>query len=110
MNKRFAYELVVGIIGLIAVLLFGEKGLVAFALLIAHPFIGKKKADEREWQLFYKIGNYTAGASVVAAVIIYELSDVIVNGILIGKNWLGLLVAAVLIAHGISGLLILKYR
>ena len=108
MKKRFAYELGVGIILMVAVLLFGTKGMLANVLLVLQPYIGKKKADERENQLFYKVGNYTAGATLVASVIIFECSDMIVNGLLIGKNWLGLVVAAFLIAHGASGLIIFK--
>jgi len=108
MKKRFVYELIVGIIMLIAVFLFGTKGIVALVLLSAHPFIGKKKADERESQLFFKVGNYTAGAALLAGVIISYFSDSIVNGIAIGKNWFGLIVSAFLIAHGLFGLIITR--
>ena len=108
MKKRFAFELVVGIICLIAIFLFGTKGIVSLALLALEPYIGKKKMDEREYQLFYKVGNYTAGASLLACVIIYECSDLVVNGQLIAKNWLGLVVSTFIIAHGASGLLIIK--
>lgn len=108
MKKRFVYELIVGIIMLIAVYLFGPKGLVALALLSAHPFIGKKKADERETQLFYKTGNYTAGATLLASIVVYYFSDSIVNEIVIGKNWLGLVLSAFLIAHGFFGLILTR--
>jgi hypothetical protein len=109
MNKRFAYELAVGIITIIAVLLFGMKGNAVLALLAFQPFIGKKKGwDEREFQLFYRVGNYTAGASLLACVIIYECSDLIFNGQEIGKNWLGLVVSSFIIAHGAAGRLIFK--
>jgi len=108
MNKRFAYELIVGVLLLIAVALFGAKGMVVNVLLIAQPFIGKKKLDEREFQLFYKVGNYTAGATLMACVIIYYFSDSVVNGQLIEKIWLFLVVSALLIAHGASGLIIFK--
>ena len=90
---------------MIAVFIFGAKGMAAMALLAAQPFIGKKKADERESQLFNIVGNYTAGATLLACVIIYYFSDLVVNGQLIGKNWLGLVVSAFLIAHGASGLI-----
>ena len=33
---------------LIAIILFGYKGFVVLVLLAAQPFIGKKKADERD--------------------------------------------------------------
>jgi hypothetical protein len=108
MKIRFIYELVVGIILLIAIFLFGEKGFAAFALLAAQPFIGKKKADERESQLFNKVGNYTAGATLLACIIIYYFSDLAVNGMLVGQYWLGLVVAAFLMSHGVSGLIIFR--
>jgi hypothetical protein len=108
MKKRFVYELIVGAIMLIAVFLFGTKGIAAMALLSAHPFIGKKKADERESQLFNKIGNYTAGAVLLACIIISYFSDSIVNGLVIGKNWFGLVLSAFLIAHGSLGLIITR--
>ena len=88
MNKRFTYELIVGIIGLIAVFIFGNAGLAALALLTAHPFIGKKKVDERESQLFNKVGNITGAITLLACIIIYFASDIIVNGYQIGEYWL----------------------
>jgi hypothetical protein len=108
MKTRFAYELFVGIILVIAIIFFGGKGFAVFALLALQPFIGKKKTDERERQLFYRVGNYTAGATLLAATAIYYFSDVLVNGIPFGKYWLGLVVAAFLVSHGVSGLIIFK--
>ena len=108
MKKRFAYELIVGSIGLIAVFLFGSAGLAALALLAAHPFIGKKKADERESQLFNQVGNLTAAITLLACVAIYLAGDVVVNGFQIGELWLFLVVFSFLIAHGGAGLYFLK--
>ena len=108
MKTRFAYELIVGLVLLAAIFLFGPAGMVALVLLAAQPFIGKKKADERESQLFNKVGNYTAGATLLAAVIIFECSALVVNGILIDKVWLGLLVSAFNISHGAFGLVFLR--
>lgn len=108
MKTRFAYELFVGIILLIAIILFGDKGFTALVLLAAQPFIGKKKADEREIQLFNKVGNYTAGATLLACIAVYYFSDVQVNGMAFGKYWLGLVVAAFLISHGASALIIFR--
>ena len=108
MNKRFTYELIVGVIGLIAVFLFGDAGLAALALLAAHPFIGKKKADERESQLFNKVGNVTGAVTLLACVGIYLASDIIVNGYQIGDHWLILACFSFLIAHGGAGLIIFK--
>lgn len=105
MKKRFIYELIVGIIMLIAVFLFGAKGILALVLLSAHPFVGKKKADEREIQLFNKIGNYTAGATLLASVVVYYFSDSVLNDLVIGNNWFGLVLSAFLISHGLFGLI-----
>ena len=104
MKKRFAYELLVGIILLVAVILLGAKGLAAGVLFAFQPFIGKKNVDERESQLFNIVGNYTAGVTLVACVVIYLSSNAVINGLSIEKNWLGLVVASFLIAHGVTGL------
>ena len=93
---------------LIAIFLFGAKGIAALALLSAHPFLWKKKADERKSQLFNKIGNYTAGAVLLVSIVVYYFSDSIINGLLVGKNWFGLVLSAFLIAHGIFGLIITR--
>jgi len=106
MTKRFTYELMVGLLGLIAIYFFAEKGLAVLALLAAHPFIGKKKADEREKQLFYKTGNLTAAITLLFCVLIYFASGISLNGFDIGANWLILAVFSFLIAHGLSGLVI----
>jgi len=108
MKKRFAYELIVGSIGLIAVFLFGSAGMAALALLTAHPFIGKKKADERESQLFNQVGNITAAVTLLACVVIYLAGNIVVNGNQIGELWLFLAVFSFLVAHGGAGLVIFK--
>ncbi len=68
MKTRFYYELIVGVIGLIAVLLFGIPGFAAFALFAGYPQIKTGKPDEREYQLFYKAGNITAVATLLACI------------------------------------------
>ena len=108
MTKRFLLELIVGIAGLTAVFLFGDAGLAVLAFLAIHPFIGKKKADERESQLFNKVGNVTAALTLLAAVGIYFASDIVVNGYQIGAHWLMLLVFSFLITHGVAGLAIFR--
>ncbi len=109
MNKRFILELTVGILLLVAVLVFGQRGMAVFSLLAIHPFIAKKKKlDERESQLFNKIGNHTAAITLLASVAIFYFSDVIINGQSIGENWLFYVCSAFLISHGVSGLLTLR--
>ena len=109
MNKRFILELTVGIILMVAILIIGQKGMAVIALLAIHPFIAKKKKlDERESQLFNKIGNYTAAITLLASVAIFYFSDLIINGQAIGENWLFFVCSAFLISHGVSGLLIIR--
>ena len=111
MSKRFILEFIVGIILLVSVLLFGQKGMAAFALLAIHPFIKKKKKlDEREIQLFNKIGNFTAGATLLMSVAVYYFSDFVVNGWAIGENWLFYVLSAFLISHGMSGLIVFNKK
>ncbi len=108
MKKRFVFEMIVGIICLISVLLFGEIGMVAFTIFAVHPFIGKTKTDERESQLFNKVGNITAAVTLLASIGVYLGSDFVVNGHPIGEFWIGLVVSSFLLSHGIAGLVVIK--
>ena len=108
MNKRFYFEIIIGLIGLASIFIFGMAGFAAFALFAAYPLFARKNADEREYQLFYKAGNVTAVITFLACVVIYFLSDVRVNGQLIGDLWLFLVCFSFLIAHGVSGLVIFQ--
>jgi hypothetical protein len=108
MNKRFYFELTIGVIGLIAVLVFGMPGFAAFALFAFFPLFSRKRADEREYQLFYRAGNMTAALTFIACVFIYFVSDLRINGHLIGDLWLFLVCFSFLVAHGISGLIIFQ--
>lgn len=109
MNKRFILELTVGIILLVAVFIFGQKGFAALSLLAIHPFIAKKKKlDECESQLLNKIGNYTTGITLLASIATFYYSDFIINGQAIGENWLFYVCSAFLISHGSSGLVIMR--
>ena len=107
---RFWFESIIGFICLVCILLFGSKGassLVIFALLPILMRIKKtKKPDERELQLFYKIGNLTMGLTIIAIIIIHYLQDTEVYGHLIGANWMTLAITSILIAHGLAGLII----
>ncbi len=106
MKKKFIYELTIGILMLIAMLIFGPSGMAVAALYAGSIFLRREKLDERELQLFYKIGNITAGATLLACIVIFQFSDAILNGFQIGKNWLGLVVSCFFIAHGATGLIV----
>jgi hypothetical protein len=104
---RFAYELAVGVITIGAIILFGSKGQAAFALLALLPLILrilKVKPDERELALFYKSGNLTL-ALLVSSLFFFGLTGL--EDFFI-KNWMFITASALLIAHGLAGLIIFK--
>lgn len=116
MKTRFIYELTIGLIGIGAVLFWGEIGMVTFLLLAFGPFISMGKNslirwnrqswDEREYQLFYKTGNWSIALTLLAMITIYFCRNLSVNEYLINDNWLILSVNSFLFAHGLSGLVI----
>ncbi|NPA36239.1 MAG: hypothetical protein GXO47_05265 [Chlorobi bacterium] len=107
MNKRFILELITGIILLVAIIIFGQKGVIALILMALIPFFHRKKnIDERETQLFYKIGTITAVATLTVSVAVYQFSQIVINGQTLGDNWLFYVLSAFLISHGISGLIV----
>jgi hypothetical protein len=114
MNKysriRFLSEMIIGLLALSAGLSFGIKGMAVIALYALTLFIPRHKPDEREVQLYNKIGNITAGATLVACVGIYYFSDFVVNHITIGSNWLTLVVAFFILSHGVSGLTVVTRK
>lgn len=106
MKNRFYYELIVGIIGIAAVLVFGQPGFAALALLAGYGFMKRTKADEREYQLFYKVGNITAALTLLIAIAIFFGSNLSLNGKPVGDLWLYLLCFSFLLVHGLSGLIV----
>jgi len=110
MIKRFVFEICLGIVMLIAIILFGHQGMVAFVLMTFLALFSKKKPDEREMQLFYKIGNFTAGVTIILCVIIYQCSNYIVNGNRVGDLWLLWILSTFFIAHGVTGIIINKIQ
>lgn len=110
MTKRFIFELLFGVVWVVAIILFGNLGSVAMVLMVFLIPFCKKKPDEREMQLFYKIGNLTAGVTIVLCVIIYQCSNYIVNGHRVGDLWLFWLLSTFFIAHGIVGIVIYKVK
>jgi hypothetical protein len=104
MKTRFILELFIGLLGISAVLFWGSVGSVVLAALVVLPFIKKRKVDERETQLLYKTGNLTAVVTLLFAVVINNISQMKINGNVIGDNWLMLLVFIFILAHGAAGL------
>ncbi|HBC73869.1 MAG TPA: hypothetical protein DC017_03205 [Candidatus Wallbacteria bacterium] len=108
MMRQFGCEFAVGIITFAAMMLFGPRGAAVIALLTFMPFIMRnQKADEREYYLFYKTGNYTMGLFIVALTAIHQ-AQLYTGSDMIQKNWLSLSVAALLFIHGLTGIIIFK--
>ncbi len=72
MVLRFWLELISSIISLCSLLIFGEKGIVALALLALVPIIyrlKKIKPDERETQLFFRGTQYIVNAMIAIIIL-----------------------------------------
>ena len=112
MKARFAYESLVGLIGLIAVLLFGDVGGVSLVLFAFFPVIVRmnkaNNPDERELLLFYKTSNFTLILIFVALVLIYVFSGLTINGHTVGDSWYLLSISSILFIHGLIGLSVFK--
>ncbi len=111
---RFYFQVIVGAICLIGILLFGEKGISLLAIFALLPLIMRlrktPKLDERELQLFYKIGNITLGITILLLVAIDLLSDTVIYGMKVGDFWMELSVSAILFFQGLVGLIIFKLQ
>lgn len=109
---RLFFEGAVGAVTLIAIVLFGERGFAAIALLALLPVIWrirKTKPDERELQLFYQTNNWALGFTILAMLAIYELSHTAIGGnTTIGELWFPLSVSAILLGKGIAALFIFR--
>lgn len=112
MKARFAYESLVGLIGLIAVLLLGDGGGVSLVLFVFYPVIVRMnkadKPDERELLLFYQTSNFTLILIFVALVLIYVFSGLTINGHTVGDSWYLLSISSILFIHGLIGLAVFK--
>ncbi|MEW6196736.1 MAG: hypothetical protein AB1521_16435 [Bacteroidota bacterium] len=112
MNFRYLSGIVVGVITIAAILLFGEKGVIALALLALRPLImrwKKMKADERELSLFHKTNSVTLGIVlllIVISILIYgpEVKEYFTT------YWLTLLAGTVVGIQGIVGFVLLKFK
>lgn len=112
MKMRFAFEFMVGLIGITAILIFGSRGMVALVLFAFFPVVVRKygghRPDERELQLFYRASNWTLVLIFLAVLAIYLASPLIINGYRVGDNWYLLTSAAILAVHGLSGLVVFR--
>ena len=95
----FSYELFVGVIAFAAILLFGKRGSAALSLMALLPILyWKRHIDEREYQLFYKVGHYTSIFVFVVMILFYMLRPSIFSP--------GTLAISYFAIHVLSGLLV----
>ena len=109
MIKQFFYELIVGILILLATYLFGMYGFLGFILLAAYPFFFKIKGfDEPELVLLHQADTLTLSLLLMVLILLYYFSAHDFGAINIGENWLQFAVLSFLITHGASGILIFR--
>jgi len=108
MKKRYVLILVTGLAGLAGTLLYGTKGLAALALLALLTLFRRKKPDEREYQLFYQVGNLTWAVTLLLMLAIFFASGKTVNGHTIGEFWFYLTLFSSLVANGVAGLVLFR--
>ncbi len=109
---RFYFQVITGLICIAGIFVLGDKGVALISLFALLPVIMRikkfPKLDEREQQLFYKIGNITLGVSILMIVLIHELSNFVINNIRIGDYWMILTILSLVIIQGLVGLIIFK--
>ena len=108
MRKRYLLFLVTGLAGIAGTLLYGTKGLAILALLVLQFAWRRKKPDEREYQLFYQVGNLTWAVTLLLLFVIFMLSGTSIHGRLIGESWFYLAIFSSLAANGIAGLIMFR--
>ncbi len=109
MIKQFFFELIVGIIILLATYLFGIMGFWGFLLLAAYPLFFKvKNFDERELLLLHQTATLTLSMLLMVLILLYYLSGADFGVINIGRHWLQFAVLSFLITHGASGIYIFR--
>ncbi|MCF7912289.1 MAG: hypothetical protein K9M99_07165 [Candidatus Cloacimonetes bacterium] len=109
MIKQFFFEIIVGIVILLATYLFGMVGFWGFFLLAAYPFFFKiKNFDERELLLLHQADTLTLSMLLMVLILLYYFSGSNFGQINIGRNWLQFAVLSFLITHGASGIYIFR--
>jgi hypothetical protein len=100
-NRYFAIEMGIGLITFIAVLIFGDVGFVLGSFIAILAFFKRKKADEREIQLFHKTNTGTLMTVYLSMFPVYFFMP--------SLNWLMALFCSFLFFHGLWGLLMFKF-
>lgn len=111
MTFRFTFEAVVGTIYLTLTLFLGQMAVWVFLFftpIFFLPRMRRQNMDEREIQLFYKIGNWSTVSLFLSYLLIENLADVLVYGHKLGDYRIQLCVSLFLLTRGLTGLTILS--
>jgi hypothetical protein len=104
MSKRFGLELFIGASVIAGTILFGAKGSLPFILFLLIGLIEKMKLDEREYQIFYKVGNYSFGAFCVGIVLMDMLNRS--YHFITMDTWMQISIGLITAVHGLVGLIL----
>ncbi len=112
MYFRYLFGIIVGAITISAIILFGEKGVIALALLALRPMImrwKKMKADERELSLFHKTNSITLGLVLLLIVVTFLIYGDKIREYFT-SYWVTLFAGAIVGIQGIVGFVLLKIK
>lgn len=110
MRFRFTFETVVGAICMALTFFLGQMAGWTFILFVPFfylPRLRRQNMDEREIQLFYKIGNISTIYMFLSYLLIEFLSSALINGYKLGDFRIQLCASLFLLSRGLTGLIIL---
>jgi hypothetical protein len=105
MKTRFFYELIIAIIGILAVLIFGQKGGAVLALIALQPLLFKREFDDEDKILFKKVNIYTLIPLCALLIPMFIFFNQKINGNIIKDLSIWLAGFIFLFSHGIMGLI-----
>lgn len=110
----FILEAAIGLVGLLATLFWGEKGMVVMILLAMIPFIQKRTIfTEAEKKLFYqKINTIAMVVFAVCLIALFVAKNQVlpISDIAIQDVWLYISIYIFLLAHGLVGCFLTKTK
>jgi len=112
MKFRYFIEFFIGFLTILAILIWGSKGMVVFALIALIPiimWIKGIKPDERELALLHNTNSASIVLSVIIFFLLYFYSGNTSNTFVI-SNWWKLAICSFVTLHGGIGLFHLKYK
>jgi hypothetical protein len=105
MKTRFIFETIIGVIGILALIMFGSKGGSVTVLIVLFPFITKKKFDDEDKILFKKVNMYTLVPFSILLAAMFVFFNQQINGYAIRDLCVWLFGFFFLLSHGIMGIM-----